>query len=83
MTLANLSIYYTWENIKSAYKNKKIKISASTWNVELHLLDGSYSISDMQDYFEYIIKKHETKQTILPCKFMGIESKIGLFLIKR
>ena len=60
MALANLSIYYTWKNIKSAYNNNKFKISAPTWNDEFDLPDGSYSISDIQDYSEYIIKKHET-----------------------
>ena len=60
MALANLSIYYTWKNIKSEYNNNKFKISAPTWNDEFNLPDGSYSVSDMQDYFEYIIKKHET-----------------------
>ena len=60
MALANLSIYYTWKNIRSAYNNNKFKISASTWNDEFHLPDGSYSVSDIEDYFKYIIKKHET-----------------------
>ena len=60
MALANLSIYYTWKNIKSEYNNNKFKISAPTWNDEFDLPDGSYSVSDIQDYFEYIIKKHET-----------------------
>ena len=60
MALANLSIYYTWKNIKSAYSNNKFKISAPTWNDEFDLLDGSYSISDIQDCYEYTIKKHET-----------------------
>ena len=60
ITLANLSIYYTLKNIKSAYNNNKFKISAPTWNYEFDLPDRSYSISDIQDYFEYIIKKHET-----------------------
>ena len=60
MALANLSIYYTWKNIKSEYNNNKFKISAPTWNDTFDLLDGSYSISDIQDYFEFIIKKHET-----------------------
>ena len=60
MALANLSIYYTWKNIKSEYKNNKFKISAPTWNDTFDLPDGSYSISDIQDYFEFIIKKHET-----------------------
>ena len=56
MTLANLSIYYTWENIKSEYSNNKFKISARTWNDTFDLPDGPYSIEDIQDYFELIIK---------------------------
>ena len=60
MALANLSIYYTWKNIKSAYSNNKFKISAPTWNDKFDLLDGSYSIADIQYYFEFIIKKHQT-----------------------
>ena len=60
MALANLSIYYTWNIIKSEYNNNKFKISAPTWNETFDLPDGSYSISDIQDYFEFIIKKHET-----------------------
>ena len=56
MALANLSIYYTWKNIKSEYNNNKFKISAPTWNDTFDLPDGSYSISDIQDYFEFIIK---------------------------
>ena len=58
IALSNLSIYYTWNNIKSSYNNNKFKISAPTWNEEFKLPDGSYSISDIQDYFEYIFKKH-------------------------
>ena len=60
MVLANLSIYYTWKNIKSADNNHKSKISAPTWNDEFDLPDGSYSIADIHDYFEFIIRKHET-----------------------
>ena len=60
MALANLSIYYTWKNIKTEYNNSKFKISAPTWNETFDLTDGSYSIADIQDYFEFIIKKHET-----------------------
>ena len=60
MALANLSIYYTWRNTKSEYNNNKFKIHAPTWNDEFNLPDGSYSVSDIQDYFEYIIEKHET-----------------------
>ena len=58
VALSNLSIYYTWKNIKNSYNNNKFKTSAPTWNEELKLQDGSYSISDIQDYFEYILKKH-------------------------
>ena len=57
VALSNLSIYYTWKNVKSSYNNK-FKISAPTWSEEFELPDGSYSISDIQDYFEYILKKH-------------------------
>ena len=60
MVLANLSIYYTWKNIKSKYNNNKFKISAPIWNDIFDLPDGSYSISDIQDYFKFIIKKHKT-----------------------
>ena len=60
MALANLSIYYTWKNIKSKYNSNKFKISAPTWNDTSDLPDGSYSIADIQHYFEFIIKKHET-----------------------
>ena len=58
--LANLSFCYIWKNIKSAYNKKKFKISAPTRNDEINLPNGSYSISDIQDYLEYIIKKQET-----------------------
>ena len=56
MALANLSIYYTWKNINSKYNNKKFKISAPTWNDTFDVPDGSYLGSDIQDYFEFIIK---------------------------
>ena len=46
------------ENIKSSYENNKFKISTPAWNDEFELQDGSYSVSDIQDYFEYILKKH-------------------------
>ena len=58
IALSNLSIFCTWKNIKSLYNNNKFKISAPTRNDEVELPDGSYSISDIQDYFEYILKKH-------------------------
>ena len=55
--LSNLSISYTWKNVKSSYNNNKFKISAPTWSEEFKLPDGSYSVSDIQDYFEYVLKK--------------------------
>ena len=58
VALSNLSIYYTWKNVKSSYNNNKFKLSAPTWSEEFKLPDGSYSVSDIQDYFEYILKKH-------------------------
>ena len=58
VALFNISIYYTWKNKKKSYKNSKFKISALAWNEEFELLDGSYYVSDILDYFEYVIKKH-------------------------
>ena len=55
---SNLSIYYTWTNVKSLYNNNKFKISALTWSEEFKLPEDSYSVQDIQDYFEYILKKH-------------------------
>ena len=60
MALASLSIYYIWKNVKSTYNNNKFKISAPIWNETFDLNDGSYNISEIQDYIEYIINKHET-----------------------
>ena len=65
IALSNLSIYYTWKNIKISYKNDKFKISAPAWNEEFEWPDGSYSIPDIQDYFEYILKEHGEKNPIL------------------
>ena len=65
--LSNLSIYCTWKNMKSSYNNNKFKISSSTWNDEFELIDGSYSVSDIQDYFEYILKN------ILKIKYVYIQ----------
>ena len=56
VALSNFSIYYTWKNTKKSYKNNKFKVPAPTWNEELELPDGSYSVSNSQDYFKYILK---------------------------
>ena len=84
MALAKLTIYYTWKNIKFVYNNNKFKISAPPWNDEFDLTDGSYSISDIQDYFEYIIKKHETIANNSPVQIYvnKIKNRIG-FKIKK
>ena len=81
MALANLSIYYTWKNIKSKYNNNKFKISAPTWNDTFDLPDGTYSISDIQDYFEFIIKKHETENPPIQIYPNKIKNRI-VFKIK-
>ena len=66
MALANLSIYYNWKNVKSIYKNNRFKISTPTWNETFDLPDGSYNIPAIQNYFDYIIKKHETITNTAP-----------------
>ena len=58
IVLSNLNIYYTWENIKISYNTNKFKMSAPTWNDKFELPDRLYSVSNIQDYFEYILKKH-------------------------
>ena len=58
ISLSNLSVYYRWRNIKSSCNNNKFKISAPAWNDKFELPDGSYFVSDIQDYFEYVFKKH-------------------------
>ena len=60
MLLYQTLAFTTWKNIKKSYKNNKFKISAPTWNEEFELPDGSYSVSNIQDYFKYMLKKHET-----------------------
>ena len=73
--LSNLSIYYTWKNIKSEYINNKFRISAPTWNDTFDLPDSSYSIKDIQDYFEFI-----KKLKIHQFKFIQIKLKVELYL---
>ena len=51
-------VFITHRNIKSLYNKNKFKISAPTWNDEFELPDGSYSVSDIQDYFQFILEKH-------------------------
>ena len=83
IVLSNLSIYYyTWKNIKSSYNNNKFKISAPTWNDKFELRNGSYSVSNIQDYFEYILKKHgENTDPSLKIYVNKIENRV-VFKIK-
>ena len=60
VAISNLSIYYTYKNIKESYKNNEFKISFPTWTEEFELPDGSNSVSDIHNYFQNILKKHET-----------------------
>ena len=60
MALLNLSIHYTWRNAKTLSRNDKFKISETSWDEVFELPDGSYSISNIQNYFECIIKKQES-----------------------
>ena len=83
MALANLSIFYTWKNIKSEYSNNKFKISAATSNDTFDLPDGSYCITDIQDYFEFIIKKHENLTDNSPVQiYLNKIKNIIVFKIK-
>ena len=70
IALSNLSVSYTWKNMKSSYNNNKFKISAPTWSDEFELPDGSYVISDILDYFEYIPKNIMQILTIHHSEYM-------------
>ena len=59
VVLSSLGIYYTWKNTKKSYKNNKFQTSTPTWNEEFELPDASYSVSGIQHYFVFIIKKYE------------------------
>ena len=80
IALLNLKIYRTWKNIKNLYNNNKFRISAPTWNDKFELPDGSYSVSGIEDYFEYILKKHGENIEKLSVRYMSIKLKIGLHL---
>ena len=54
VALQNVSIHYTWKNIRKQYKSNKLKIIAPTWNDEFELPDGSYSFSNIQHYIEHV-----------------------------
>ena len=80
IALSNLSIYYTWRNIKSSYNNNKFKISVPTWNDEFELPDRSYTVSDIQDYSKYILINMGKILISHQYKYMKTKLKIGLHL---
>ena len=79
VALQNSPIYYTWKNIRKQYKNNKL-----AWNDELELPDGSYFVSDIQDYIKYIIKKDKSLTAIAPIHvdISRINNRLLVFKIK-
>ena len=60
IALSNLSIHYTWYNIREQYNNNKFRLSGPTWSKDVTIPDGSYEIPQIQNYFlDEVIKKHE------------------------
>ena len=59
------------------YNNNKFKISAPTWNDTFDLPDGSYNIPVIQNYIEYVIKKHETIAETAPILIYANKIKTG------
>ena len=68
-----------WKKIKKSYKNNKFKILAPTWNEKLDLPDGSNSVSDIQNYFDYILKRHGKILLIIQEEYIETKLKIGLY----
>ena len=80
ISLSYLSVFNTCKNIKCSSKNNKYKISVPTWNDKLESLNVLYSVSNIQDYFEYIIKNHETLIHNPPIRIHAKKLKIKLHL---
>ena len=86
--MSNLSICYAWTYIKRSCKKNKFKILDPTWNEEFKLPVGSYFISDIQDYFKYILKNHEEKSADPSVKIyinkienrIKLKTKIGYYI---
>ena len=73
---------YMWKNIRKQYKNNKLKLIVSTWDDEFQLPGRSYSVSDIQDYIEYIMKKHETL-TSVPSIYVNIKRINNRLVLKQ
>ena len=71
------------ENIKLEYKNDEFKISAPISNDTFDLRNGSFSIADIQDYFEFIIKKHEalSENPPVPIYLNKIKNRIVFIIL--
>ena len=83
VVLQKLSIYYTWKNIRKQYKNNELKIIAPIWKDEFKLPIGFSFVSEIQDYIEYIIKKHETLTTVPPIRvYVNITNNRLVFKIR-
>ena len=68
---------------KASYKSNKFQILAPKWNKNFELLDESYCVSDIQDYFHYIAKKLETVSENLPRKiYVNQKENTIIFRIK-
>ena len=78
--LVNLSIYYTWKTSSLNTTTINLKFSLQLWMMNLIYSDGSYSISDIQDYFEFIVKKNETLTENLSIQVYPNKIKTGSFL---
>ena len=75
IALADLSIYYTWQNIKSEYKNNKLKLSGPTWDQTFDSPDGSYTVADIQYYFFTLLKNTKLLKQLKNLQYQFIESK--------
>ena len=73
------TVKYIIRKLKKSYRNNKLKISALTWNQEFESPDGSYSVSDIQEYFMYIIRKHQKVTDNPPIRIYinNIENRIN------
>ena len=58
IALSNLSIFYTLRNVTKKLNNGKFKITTPSWSEEFELPEGSYTVKDIDNYFQFIVKKH-------------------------
>ena len=80
MELANLNIYYTWRNIKSAYNNNKLRFLLQLGMMNLICLMDHILFETFKIILSALLKNMKLQQIIFPCKFAPIKLKTGLFL---